>query len=192
VFESWQGTHAALLAAPQALGAYHDAGKANPAYKRRLRGVIAELDLLRSDLAHGNVQASLWGYEPIFYPGVQLAPVEIDWTTVLADPFERDEGVVFFLPDSPSKFSFRVAINEALLPQFRHGWLRLVDRIRAILRLMLIRVLSSRSRRPTALNFILVLLAASRCFGHRSEPSDHALPALTSMSAVTGATARSV
>jgi hypothetical protein len=64
--------------------------------------------------------------------------------------------------------------------------LRLIDVIRAGLRLVLIRVLSALSRRPAAINFALTLLASARCFGHRGESGDFVLPALASISVVTG------
>lgn len=67
---------------------------------------------------------------------------------------------------------------------------RLIDGIRAILRLVLIRVLSGLSRCPDTINAILVLLAASRRYGLRSEPSDYTLPVLTPKSVVIGEVAR--
>jgi hypothetical protein len=85
-----------------------------------------------------------------------------------------------------NRASFAVAISEALVPDLRQGLLRLIDGARAILRLILIRVLSALAHPPDVINVALVLLAASRCFGHRSDPSDHTLPVLTSMSVVTG------
>jgi len=82
--------------------------------------------------------------------------------------------------------SLVLAVNEALLPYYRQGLLRLIDGIRTVLRLILIRVLSALSRCPDAINIILVILASSRHFGHRTEPDDHPLPVLTSISVVTG------
>ncbi len=70
--------------------------------------------------------------------------------------------------------------------------LRLVDSIRADLRLLLIRVLNALSRRPDARSFVLVLLASARCFGHRGESGDFVLPAFASISVVTGEFARAV
>jgi hypothetical protein len=83
-----------------------------------------------------------------------------------------------------------LAINQAILPYYRQGLLRLIDGIRTILRLILVRVLSALSRCPNAINAVLVLLAASRRYGLRSEPSDYTLPVLTSMSVVIGEAAR--
>jgi hypothetical protein len=84
--------------------------------------------------------------------------------------------------------SSSLTIDEYILD--RQVFLRLVDRIRIALRIRLIRVLNGLSRIPDAINLILLLLAASRCYGHRTEPSDYALPVLTSMSVVIGETAR--
>jgi hypothetical protein len=80
---------------------------------------------------------------------------------------------------------------QELFQNVRDSLLRLVDGIRTVLRLMLIRVLSALSRRPDRLDFVLIILASCRSYGHRGEPADHALPALTSMSAVIGEAARS-
>ena len=83
-----------------------------------------------------------------------------------------------------------MAINKALLPAYRQGLLRLINGIRTILRLILVRVLSALSQCPDTINAVLVLLAASRRHGLRSEPSDYTLPVLTPKSVVIGETAR--
>lgn len=70
--------------------------------------------------------------------------------------------------------------------------LRLVDSIRADLRLVLTRVLSALSHRSHTVNFVLVLLASARRFGHRSESGDFVLPAFASISVVTGESAHAV
>jgi hypothetical protein len=90
------------------------------------------------------------------------------------------------LPQRQYVASVAVAIDQTILSRLRQNLLRLIDGTRAILRLILIRVLSALSRHPDAINVALVLLAASRCFGHRTDPSDRTLPVLTSMSVVTG------
>jgi hypothetical protein len=90
-----------------------------------------------------------------------------------------------------STLGISAAIEPGLADDPGVGLLRLVDDIRAVLRLMLIRVLSALSRRPDRLDFVLILLASCRSYGHRGEPADHALPALTSMLAVIGEAARS-
>jgi hypothetical protein len=79
-----------------------------------------------------------------------------------------------------------LGIYRNLISDLRRRLIRLVDRIRAVLHLMLIRVLSALSRCPDFISAVLVLLAASRCFGCRTEPDDYVLPVLTSMSVVTG------
>jgi hypothetical protein len=82
------------------------------------------------------------------------------------------------------------AISQALLPYYRQGLLRLIDGIRTTLRLILVRVLSALSRCPDTIDAVLELLAASRCYGRRTEPSDYTLPVPTSMSVVIGEAAR--
>ena len=82
------------------------------------------------------------------------------------------------------------AIDEALLPHLRQGLLRLVDAIRAVFRLILIRVLSALSRYPDAITFVMRMLASSRCYGHRTEPGDYTSPISTSMPVVIGEAAR--
>jgi hypothetical protein len=62
--------------------------------------------------------------------------------------------------------------------------------MRMVLRLRLIYILSGLSRIPEAVNFVLLLLAAARCYGRRTEPSAYILPVLASMSVVVGETAR--
>ena len=71
-----------------------------------------------------------------------------------------------------------------LQASFRASLLRLVDTVLAMLRfyLRLLRVLgherfivlARRGRPPGTVPFVLVLLAACRRYGHRSEPDDHA------------------
>jgi hypothetical protein len=107
-------------------------------------------------------------------------------TIVSLDQLRRDltEGdgwvSVYFLDDPTTADQWvQRELNLACL-------LRLIDLLRAGLRLVLIRVLSGLSRRPGAINFALALLASARCFGHRGESGDFALPALASISVGTG------
>lgn len=83
-----------------------------------------------------------------------------------------------------------LAFDELLFPRLRQELLRLVSRLRIVMRLRLIYILSGLSSIPEAINFILLLLAVARCYGRRTEPSDYILPALTSMSVVIGEAAR--
>ena len=86
--------------------------------------------------------------------------------------------------------SSSLAFDELLFPRLRQELLRLVSRLRIVMRLRLIYILSGLSRIPDAINFVLLLLAAARCYGRRTEPSDYTLPVLTSMSVVIGEAAR--
>jgi hypothetical protein len=70
------------------------------------------------------------------------------------------------------------------------GLRRLVDGVRAALRLMLIRVLTTLTRQLDALDLVLLMLAIARRFGHRDELGHYPLPAFASMSVVIGETAR--
>jgi hypothetical protein len=81
-------------------------------------------------------------------------------------------------------------INKSALLRLIQELLNFFNRIRIILRCRLVRVLSGFSRISAAINFVLLLLAAARHYGRRSEPSDHTLPVLTSMSVVIGGAAR--
>jgi len=87
--------------------------------------------------------------------------------------------------------SFELTVREALLPNLRTDLLRLVVGVRAALCLMLVLVLSALSQRPDGLDFVLILLAASRRFGRRSEPEHHGFPALTPRPIVIGEAAGS-
>ena len=82
--------------------------------------------------------------------------------------------------------------NIDLLSDRGDGLLVVVDYIRAALCFTLMLVLVALSRHPDVLSFVLVMLAVFRCFGHRSEPADCALPALASISVVTREATRSV
>lgn len=80
----------------------------------------------------------------------------------------------------------RVTIDLDRLPEQRENLLLLLDGIRAALHLRLVLVLAALARRPDVRNLVLVLVAASRCYGHRSEPDDHLLPTHRSKPIVRG------
>lgn len=96
-----------------------------------------------------------------------------------------------FAPGGPLR-GFVLTTGGAVFRDFREDLLRLMDGVRATLYRMLILVLSALSRRPDVRDFILVLLATSRRFGHRGEPEDHGFPALTPIPVVIGEAACSV
>lgn len=112
---------------------------------------------------------------------------------ILSDPARPSQrgtgGPAVFAPDWRLA-DFVLEIDDVLLPYFRHDLIRLIYGVRSILRLILIRVLSALSRCPGGISAVLVLLAASRCFGYRTEPGDCAPPVLTSKSVVIGEAAR--
>jgi hypothetical protein len=77
------------------------------------------------------------------------------------------------------------------LRQLRDGLLQLVDGILTALRFALVLVLAAVARRPHVRNFVLILVATSRHYGHRSEPDDYILPAHRWLSVVGGESALS-
>ena len=85
-----------------------------------------------------------------------------------------------------------VSLVKALLPNFRQHLLRLLDSIRAALRFMFGYALGISFEQADVVSFVLLLLAASRCFGHRGDPDDHGLPVFKPMSFVVGSSAGSV
>jgi hypothetical protein len=93
--------------------------------------------------------------------------------------------VVICSPESHNVSSW-LTFDENIFAHLRQELLRLVSRIRIVLRLRLIYVLSGLFRIPDTVNFVLRLLAAARCYGRRAEPSDYTLPVLTSIPVVTG------
>jgi hypothetical protein len=70
--------------------------------------------------------------------------------------------------------------------KLRADLLRLIDGLLAARALQLVRVQAGLARHPDASGFALVLVAASRCYGHRGEPDDHLLPRTRPMSVVRG------
>lgn len=127
------------------------------------------------------------------------------WSSAVGLPFSSDPLILLdaprsTLPDGDESLtvaarlhnisSWSLIIDELLiLDRLQQELLRLVNRVRIALRIRLVRVLSGASRIPDAINFVLLLLAASRCYGHRTEPDDRTLPVLTSTSVVIGETA---
>jgi hypothetical protein len=106
---------------------------------------------------------------------------------------QHDAGEAFtFAPElNTANSSPRLAwFSKYVLACLWQELLRLFNRMRMILRLRLIYVLTGLSRIPEAINFVLLLLAAARFYRRRTEPSDYTLPVLTSMSVVIGETAR--
>jgi hypothetical protein len=112
---------------------------------------------------------------------------------VLLDPgrrIPRDAGESVMCSPESHNISSWLTFDDNIFAHLRQELLRLVSRLRIVIRLRLIFVLSGLSRIPNAVNFVLLLLAAVRCYGRRTEPSDYTLPVLTSMSVVTGEAAR--
>ena len=110
-----------------------------------------------------------------------FAPVTVDLRLVdemhtpidLASSFEEPEPVTLL-------------VHLAQLSQLHEGVLQLFDGILTTLRFALTLVLAAFRRRPDVRNLTLVLVAASRRFGRRSEPDDRALPAHRWMSVIGG------
>jgi hypothetical protein len=183
---------------------------------RSVKRSIAELDQLHSDLDRGD--GALVVVDADYYAASSRSDAATAPTTSIAssadtadnplwsavsslftsqliplDAGQRTPGdvgaSVMFGPESHNVSSW-LALNENLFPRLRRELLRLVNLLRIVLRLTLIRVLSGLPRIPDAINLVLLLLAAVRGYGRRTEPSDYFLPVLTSMSVVIGETAR--
>ena len=80
----------------------------------------------------------------------------------------------------------RLFIRLERLHQLREGMLRLFDGILTALKFALILFLAAFARGPNVRSFVLVLIATSRHYGHRSEPDDRALPAHPWISVIGG------
>jgi hypothetical protein len=204
------GTPCMVLSVPAGAGktAILNALLSEPALLSSGRSVkhdIAELDQLHSNLERCDRLVVICDPFDAYsgYPSVVPAPTasiaspadvaDHPWSSMVGSPpssqlipIDRARYPHGLLHERQYRASFAVAIDETLLSRLRQDLLRLIDGVRAILRLMLIRVLSALSHSPDAINVALVLLASSRCFGHRTDPSDYTLPVLTSMSVVTG------
>jgi hypothetical protein len=185
---------------------------------RSVKRSIAELDQLHSDLDHGDGRIVICDADYVSSyvlsgrSDAAMAPTtsivssadtaDHPWSSVVGSPagsqlIPLDAGrrtpgdvgaSVVCRPESHNVSSW-LTFNEYLFPRLRRELLRLVNRLRIVLRLTLICVLSGLPRIPDAINFVLLLLAAVRCYGRRTEPS-YLLPFLTSMSVVVGETVR--
>jgi hypothetical protein len=106
---------------------------------------------------------------------------------------QHDASEAFtFAPElNTANSSLRLAwFSKYVLARLWQELIQLFSRMRMILRLRLIYVLGGLSQFSDAINFVLLLLAAARCYGRRSEPSDYTLPVLTPKSVVIGEAAR--
>lgn len=182
--------------------------------RRSVKRGIAELDQLHSDLEEDRGDGRLIIYDPAGEVCAEYLIQAKTTTTVAAsadaadhpwssavgslsagslDPGQRTPRDAYeflmFGPGSHAVF-LSLTFDEYLFARLRQELLRLVNRIRMVLRLRLIYIMSGLSRIPEAVNFVLLLLAAARCYGRRTEPSDYTLPVLTSMSVVIGEAAR--
>ena len=72
------------------------------------------------------------------------------------------------------------------LERLREHLLQRIDRCLTALRLALRLVLAACAHCPDVRSFVLVIVATSRHYGHRSEPDDHALPAHRWISVIGG------
>lgn len=181
---------------------------------RSVKRSIAELDDLLGDLERADGLAFI--YDPVAeVSGGRSSVVRVVTTSVtpsadsadlwssavgslsarplvLLDPGGRsppDAGdAVMVAPESHAASSC-LTFYEFVFARLRQELLRLVSRMRIVLRLRLLCLLSGLSGIPDAISFVLLLLAVARCYGHRTEPSDYALPVFTSMSIVIGESA---
>jgi hypothetical protein len=184
-----------------------------PPSRRAAQHGIDELDTLHGHLDRGD--GLLLVYDPMVYSGrpdalpaltVSIASpadaADHPWSCV-SGSLPAGQLIPFELPDAERRTSSDMdesamgvpeahnvssclTFDERLSARLRQELLRLVNRMRMVLRLRLIYILSGLSRIPDAINFVLLLLAAARCYGRRTEPSAYTLPVLTSMSVVTG------
>lgn len=190
--------------------ALHDAGKASRGLARRVRRNIGELDRLRGDLERNGIQLDVITTPPAAVPpadmtwqragrfGVYIASEYHGVSRLSAGSEPVASGHV--LPDARTLFTsgstgepviflppYLVSargVSYLAIGEFREDLVRLVDSLRAALRLVLIRVSSALSRHQDIPAFSLVFLATSRRYGHRGEPDDHVSPALRTMSVV--------
>jgi len=104
---------------------------------------------------------------------------------VPVQPSDPDAEPVPVPPPAQAFPCMVVAFDLDLLPGLRRDLLRLIDSIHVSLCLVLVRVLAAFAHWPDAPSLVLVLVAATRCYGHRSE-SDHVLPANRSITVARG------
>lgn len=180
---------------------------------RWVKHSIAELDQLHSDLDRGD--GVLVTYDPTNYaspgrpdattvpqtstassadtPDLPDASVGISLPAGLSVAFdlgrrtERDESEsVMFLHEEAHALRWELTPYEDFLARLQQELLCLVNRLRMVLRFRLMYILSGLSHIPDAINVVLLLLAAVRCYGRRTETSDYTPPVLTSILVVTG------
>jgi hypothetical protein len=107
-------------------------------------------------------------------------------TIALPDPIAPSAEPALALSPSDTGLRITFVIDVDQVPGLRADLLRLVGGRQAVLCHTLVLVLVAIGYRPDVRNFVLVLIAASRRYGHRSEPDDHLLPANRSISVVRG------
>ena len=161
-----------------------------PRQARDLRRGIEDVSSLRYTLAHENAHLQLESRSPNC-TGMTAFLEAFQWLTGVALSGEQPhvpstDAVPASAPLVQNQISGRgfvgspgprllLAIKDGALPRDdRTALLRFLDGILAALCLMLVRVLAALSRRPDALTFALVLLAACLRYGRRGEPDDHA------------------
>ena len=155
---------------------------------------IAELDQLHSDLDRGDGRIVL--YDPAasdaYFNSIEAVAVRTPSVVASADAADHPWSSAVGSLSGPEahNISWSLTFDEYSSARLRRELLRFVNRMRMVLRLRLIYILSGLCRIPEAVNFVLLLLAAARCYGRRTEPSAYTLPVLASMSVVIGETAR--
>lgn len=123
--------------------------------------------------------------QPAAQPGLPFVTITL--------PTRREVGVMVCTSHWRLPLAdFAQEVVEALFRTFRKPLLRKLRRVRARRRSRSDRARNLHFLRPNMISFILILLAACRCFGHREEPGDHTLPALMPISVVIGEAASSV
>lgn len=111
------------------------------------------------------------------YCQANLPEITPDALTSAQTPSTAEELISVLVALARAVVGIRVSTRDKRLVQdYRDGLRRFIDGILAALRFMVIMVLAALSRRPQAPAFLLVLLAAARHYGHRSEPDGHFPP----------------
>ena len=163
---------------------------------RSVKRSMSELDRLHSDLEEDRGDDRIVLYDPgacdAYFNSLEAVAVPTPSVAATADAADHPwSSTVGILSDPAAhNVSSSLTFDEYVSARLRQELLRLVNRIRMVLRLRLIYILSGLCRIPEAVNFVLLLLAAARCYGRRTEPSAYTLPVLASMSVVIGETAR--
>ena len=107
-------------------------------------------------------------------------PVVTPETITAAQANSGDGGSIIeeFVAMARSIVGIRVTTsNKQIARDYREGVRRFVDGILAVLRLVIVMVLSALSHSAVTPAFVLVMLATVRHYGHRGEPDGHFLPA---------------